>query len=403
MSGSFENPSQIIRSWGLQGSFASGSVVQDKLVPSRFTRIRTPFVQTWREEQLSNTLDWGVQSFSYFMPESLRVISAMYLKINLPYLTGDNYKECPGMHAIKNIRFLSAGQEAYNCDVAVYLRDYLESLSDEHFYPFAKTYLGHLGPSSTTGNGARTILVPILLPNSAYLNRSGPNTRGRGIWPCLTGNNRLEIQFTMSTAAEMAESTGGVPPSIAGACSILYHQVEMTSEDVLKYSDARGAYSIISRRFTEVTNGYQFLNQNTMAHITSSQPIGCVTELVCIAQQGGTVEAHRDILNNVHPDHFAIISDSVTQKSLNTKEKIECELWSNGFIGNTVVNAPARLCFAAHAAEAESMYSGGYNMQLSSQVQIDVKFPVDVDFRIYAVQLQRISISPLGLVQASLD
>ena len=196
---------------------------------------------------------------------------------------------------------------------------------------------------------------------------------------------------------------GGVPPSISGQCSILYHQVEMTSEDVLKYSDARGAYSIISRRFTEITNGYQAATANVMQHITSSQPIGCVTELVCIAQTSGVALENRDILANVHPNHFAIISDSVTQKSLNTPEKIECELWSNGFIGNSTVNAPARLCFAAHAAEAESMYSGGYNMQLSSQVQVDVRFPNDTDFRIYAVQLQRISISPLGLVQASLD
>ena len=91
------------------------------------------------------------------------------------------------------------------------------------------------------------------------------------------------------------------------------------------------------------------------------------------------------------------------KKKRNTPEKIECELWSNGFIGNSTVNAPARLCFAAHAAEAESMYSGGYNMQLSSQVQIDLRFANAVDFKIYAVQLQRISISPLGLVQASLD
>ena len=54
---SFENPQQIIRSWALQGSFASGTVVQDKLVPKRFTRIRTPFVNTWREEAVNTNLD----------------------------------------------------------------------------------------------------------------------------------------------------------------------------------------------------------------------------------------------------------------------------------------------------------------------------------------------------------
>ena len=92
MAGSFENPQQIIRSWGLQGSFASGAVVQDKLVPARFTRIRTPFLQTWREEALNSSLDWGVQNFSYYLPESLRVISSMFLKIVLPAISGTNYK-----------------------------------------------------------------------------------------------------------------------------------------------------------------------------------------------------------------------------------------------------------------------------------------------------------------------
>ncbi len=401
MPGSFENPAQIIRSWGLQGSFASGSVVQDKLVPARFTRIRTPFLQTWREETLNSSLDWGASHFSFYMPESLRVISSMLLKIELPAISGTDYKINPGLYAVKTIRFLSAGQEAYHCDVSQYLRDYLESLSDEHYGPFTKTYLGNTG--AAVSGVARTLLIPILLPNSAYMNRSGSNTRGRGIWPCLTGNNRLEIQITMNANTHVCQDASNLPASISGACSMLFHQVDMTSEDVLKYSDARGAYSIISRRFTEVTNGYTAAGANTRVTLTTNQPIGVVTELFAIAQPTGTGEAFRELEQNVHPSHFAIVSDSVTQKSLNSKEKVEMELWTNGFIGNTVVNPPGRLCFAAHAAEAESMYSGGYNMQLSSQVTVELEFAQAVDFKVYAIQLQRISISPLGLVQASLD
>ena len=118
---SFENPAQIIRSWNLQGSFSSGQVVQDKLVPRKFTRIRTPFVQTWREEALNSNLDWGSQAFSFYLPESLRVISSIFLRIPLPTLGSGAYKKIPG-------RFLSAGQESYNVEVGQYLRDYVESL-----------------------------------------------------------------------------------------------------------------------------------------------------------------------------------------------------------------------------------------------------------------------------------
>ena len=94
---SFENPAQIIRSWNLQGSFSSGQVVQDKLVPRRFTRIRTPFVNTWREEALNSNLDWGSQAFSFYLPESLRVISSMFLRIPLPVLGSGAYKKIPGL------------------------------------------------------------------------------------------------------------------------------------------------------------------------------------------------------------------------------------------------------------------------------------------------------------------
>ena len=54
---SFENPSQIIRSWGLTKNFAAGPTTVDKLVPPTFGKTRTNFVQTWREETLSANLN----------------------------------------------------------------------------------------------------------------------------------------------------------------------------------------------------------------------------------------------------------------------------------------------------------------------------------------------------------
>ena len=93
---SFENPENIIRSWNVQSNFAAGPVVADRLVPPQYGRIRTPFVQTWREEA-------GI-----YLPESLRVIE-------LP-VANATYKDYPGLYAIKTIRLLSAGQEVYTCD-----------------------------------------------------------------------------------------------------------------------------------------------------------------------------------------------------------------------------------------------------------------------------------------------
>ena len=398
---SFENPSQIIRSWALQGSFASGTVVQDKLVPKRFTRIRTPFVNTWREEAVNTNLDWGVQAFSFYLPESLRVISSMFLQIPLSALGGGAYKKIPGLYAVERIRFLSAGQESYSCEVGQYLRDYIESLTAEEADRFCSTYLGYTSDAGTAA--ARSLIIPILLPNSAYQFRNGRDVRGHGIWPCYTGSNRLEIQITMAAANAVSKDASHSPASISGDCQMLVHQVDMTSEDVLRYSDVRGAYSVITRRFTEITNGYTAATANVLTRLTQNQPIGCVTELFVIASATGTAEAQREYDQNVQCTHLAIVSDSVTQKSLNTPEKVQMELWSNGFVGNAFANSPSRLCFASHAAEAENMYSGGFNMQLSSQIAIEVEFGEDVDFRIFAIQLQRVTVNSLGLIQASLD
>ena len=106
---SFENPQQIIRSWGLTKTFATGPVTVDRLVPPTYGKTRTNFVKTWRTETLGTRLDWGVQNFSYYLPESLRVVSNMYLRIQLPTISGSNFKPYPGLYAVKTVRLLSAG------------------------------------------------------------------------------------------------------------------------------------------------------------------------------------------------------------------------------------------------------------------------------------------------------
>ena len=42
-------------------------------------------------------------------------------------------------------------------------------------------------------------------------------------------------------------------------------------------------------------------------------------------------------------------------------------------------------------------------MPPSSQISVEIEFAEAVDYRIFAVQLQRVTVNSLGLVQASLD
>ena len=57
----------------------------------------------------------------------------------------------------------------------------------------------------------------------------------------------------------------------------------------------------------------------------------------------------------------------------------------NGFVQNTDFPQPGRLCFAAHCAENNHTYSGGYNTY-------EFEFAVACRYKIIAVQLQRVRI-----------
>ena len=184
-----ENPQNIIRSWNTQANFANGRVLMDRLVPPAFSRIRTTFLHTWREDAgtVAN-LDCS-QNFSVYLPESLRVVRAIFLKIVVPTNTA-NFKSYPGLQAVKSLRIMSAGQEVYTADVERFLVDYCQSLSEEQLKRFSEAYLGHASP---IGTGSRTLLIPLLLPNSQYMQRNGQDTRGFGVFPCFLGQNRLEF------------------------------------------------------------------------------------------------------------------------------------------------------------------------------------------------------------------
>ena len=133
-----ENPQNIVRSWNTQANFANGRVLMDRLVPPAFSRIRTTFVTTWREDAATvANLDWDSKNFSIYLPESLRVVRAIFLKVECPLIASTAFKPYPGLQVIKSLRILSAGQEVYTADNERFLVDYCQSLSEEQLNRFA--------------------------------------------------------------------------------------------------------------------------------------------------------------------------------------------------------------------------------------------------------------------------
>ena len=398
---SFENPQNIIRSWNLQSNFATGPVVSDKLTPPQFGRIRTNFVTTWREEKADSRLDWGVSNFSVYLPESLRVISSIYLRVELPAVSGSAiFKKYPALHIIKTLRLLSGGQEVYSCDVRTMLGDYCQSLTEEQLKVFGETYLGHQGTMTGT---TRDVMVPILLPNSAYGSRNGHDTRGHGVFPAYLGNQRLELQFTLNAAKFVSADASQAPTSIANLCTLMYHEVQMTGANLRKYQDHRGGYSIINRRFTELSSGWTvYPTANTAVTVRHTQPQGTITELQIIGVTNDADES-KHTFAYIRPTKIKITADAIVQRDLNSKQKVEIENWVNGFVPPADFPAPGRVCFASHAAEGTHVYSGGYNMTLASNVDITFEFASAVRYKIFAVQLQRVKIDSAGKVLAFLE
>ena len=396
-----ENIQNLIRSWNMMTSWATGPVVEDKLSPEQYGRIRTLYNHTWREDVMPATFDWGSGPVSAFLPESLYVVSSIYLKIEIPEVASSGvFKPFPGIYALKSLRLMSNGTEVYTVDQNLFFHDYLEGLSDEALRAFGTTYLGSEKAGEESG-AARTVMIPLLLPNSSYMGRAGG--LGHGIFPCFLGQSRLELQLTMNSAKYLVANPEKVPPSIAGRCSLMYHQVEMTEAARGSYSDLRGMYSIINRRFTELTTGWQHYAQaNVTAHYNQYQPQGTVTEVlfVAVADDEDQTKHGKDY---IMPTSITVTVDSIVVKSLDTPEKVKAELWTNGFIPNETFPSPGRMCFAAHAAKSDHLFSGGYNMQLASNVDFSFTFAAACRYRIIASQIQRVTIDALGKLRARLE
>ena len=69
----------------------------------------------------------------------------------------------------------------------------------------------------------------------------------------------------------------------------------------------------------------------TVARWTTSQPQGTCTELIVYAVALEDDEFEQTPREYIRPNLIRVVADSVTQKELDGKHKIECELWSHGF------------------------------------------------------------------------
>jgi hypothetical protein len=383
----------------LQSQWQTGPRVINKLVPTAFSKIAVNFVQTWREEALPQ-LDWGAKNFSVIIPEGIRCFSAAYLEVDLPQA---KYRKYPGLYIIKNFRIRSAGNIVYEADYNQYLADHCESMQQQKLTQFSRIYLG--GNADSASAGVRTVKLPLLLPNSTYMRRSNNSTAGHGVFGAFTGGNRIELEIDLENNLKSGLASGdGDPPSILGACRIMYHCVTVPDPLRKKYEDLRGFFSVVTRRFTQLNaNWTHYTTANVLVTDSLAQPNGVCTEIMILAVPHAADNDRRSH-QYIKPTHFEVVHDHIVQKSLDTSRKVESELYTNGFAAPTDFDSPGRLCFASHcSSDSTSLYSGGYDMSQATSLQFRFKFDQEVDYRLVAVQYANCKIDGSGILTSTLD
>jgi hypothetical protein len=357
---------------------------------------------------LDSVIDHGVEGYSFQLPESSKVVSSAFLRVDLPPVVaaGVTYRKNPGLWCIKSMRILVGGTEAYNIqNYQVVLRDYLESLQRDHEWTcFCKT---HFGYEATLTNNARKIHIPILLPNSPYLTRnsSAAEKLGTGVFPNNLGTNRIEIQLTMF-ANTYQTSDQSACPSIQNKCYLTIREIKMSSSSLEdKYGSAQGTYSIVTREFQELTTGWESVASGADASFKFANPTGSVYELQVFCIPAESDDEKRDIFaSTVLPEQLHLDMDGVTVKSFDFKEKLLLENYTQGIKINSHSSDLARIYFTSHAAEASAVYNGAMRFDNVSQLTLRLTAPAQaVIVRVYAVKYASVQIDSNGTMRSYLE
>ena len=404
-----ENVSPITDSFALTSRFSNGAKRNvDELIPMAFRRVRQLHLKSWRTTKLDSVLNWGVEGYSFQLPESSKVISSAFLRIDLPAIvaSGVTYKKNPGLWCIKSMRILVGGTECYNIpNYQVVLRDYMESLQKNHEYECFVA--AHFGYEASLTNTARKVHVPLLLPNSPYLTRNsaGAEKVGTGVFPNNLGSNKIEIQVTMY-ADTYQSSDKSACPTIQNACYQCIREIKMSSgalED--KYGSAQGTYSIVTRQFQELTTGWTAVASGVEASYKFANPTGSCYELQVFVIPTQSSDEDRDIFGStVLPEQLHLDFDGIRVKSFDFKEKLLLENYTQGIKINSHTSALARIFFCSHAAESSALYNGAMRFDNVSQLTLSLTAPAqNVQVRVYAVKYASVQIDSNGTMRSFLE
>ena len=388
----------VVDQFALCNRFASLGVANpdNTLLPQAYGRVQTAYLKQNRKEAFN--VAWGDENKSYTFPESLRALQAAYLRVTLPTNNAGNYKDLPGLHVIKTIHIRCNGDLVYSTPYRSVMSDHLASLRDESARAYAAAHLGY--KAGAPSGDARVCWLPIPLPNSSIWRYGG---RSQGALPFGSfKNNKIEITFDMYDSTYSAADRTAPSPAMTGG-QIIMKEVVAPLSQMPVLSDARGRYSIVSRRFT-ILQDFATAAANAEVDIVVSNMSGCVTEIIVEAFAHDANEDRLDIRAPVVPNSVRLICDSVECIKYDTEDECRLVEYSHGYRRNDFYQGNVyRLVFGSHGADTDRQFCGAMNFQGITQANLKLKFGVQTKFRVLAVQLGVTSITSSGRLVQKLD
>ena len=390
----------VVDQFALCNRFASLGVTNpdNTLLPQAYGRVQTAYLKQNRKE--SFPVAYGDTNKSYTFPESLRALQAAYLRVVLPANNSGHYKTLPGLHVIKTIHIRCNGDLVYSTPYRTVMSDHLASLRDESARAYAAAHLGFVAGAAS--GDERVCWLPIPLPNSSIWRYGG---RSQGALPFSSfKNNKIEITFDFYDNTYNAADRSNPSPAITGG-QIVMKEIVAPLSQMPVLSDARGRYSVVSRRFTILgAQDFEMAAANAEVDVVVSNLTGCVTEIIVEAYADDPNQDRLDVTAPILPSSVRLVCDSVECIKYDTADECRLVEYSHGYRRNDFYSGNVyRLVFGSHGADTDRQFCGAMNFQGITQANLKLKFPQQVSFRVLAVQLGVTSITSSGRLIQKLD
>jgi hypothetical protein len=392
------NTDQIIRSWDYAKGFQTANKKAESLAPTAYQTAPTLYTREHRRQKLDSTFDWESQNFEVEVSQAYGCVSSCYLEVKLPALGGgEHYKNMRGMFAIASVDLYSDSTKVYTVPYDIFIGEYLSSCDDLKCDQVMSDFLGGAGSGA-----ARTVLLPLPLPNSHYLRREDNSGHSYGVFPNVLGNtSKLQFRITMNAANFMVGHGVTNPGSVANQCTLLTTVLKMREADQRRWSAGAGVYSVQVPTYFIERNWH-----NCSANVTQEfdiLPTGLVTDLLI---QLRPQSAASDMVSNANSIDLAsveLICDSESIAKYDSTCEIALHKSQNGIVDNDFFKNEHRISFSTNANSSDKHFLGAMSFRAVSKATLRVTAAADCQARIVSKRCCKVWIQSNGKVRSAFE